>query len=161
MKWLLILMFLVGCSGKRSIQENIDEFTNQCKKLSECMEMPYEVQVDITSNSYPLFCSLSVNKFQNGVYYPENELDLEDRPTFGYDFLKSAITTCEILKSKGLYTKEQLNRRYRFRKCVDLDPENSEHKSACFKQYQNDDGTLEEECDINCKLEKISKIKKD
>jgi len=161
MKWLLILMFLVGCEGKLKTQNNINEFTNSCEKLAECMEKPYKVSVNVRKNG--LTCSISVDKVNGHAhFYPENGLDLEENLKWGYDFLESAHRVCEILKEKGSYTKLQKNRRYRFGKCVDLDPKNEEHRAACFKQYQNDDGTLDnkEECDINCKLEKISKIKK-
>ena len=159
MKYLILLFLLVGCTGKKHTQQNIDEFTRQCEKLAECMEVPYKVNVSVTT---PLSCSLNVTEFSHAHFYPQNGLDLESRNRWGYDFLESAIRICDVLKEKGSYTKEEKNRRFRFNRCVDLDPDNSEQKSACFKQYQNDDGTLDEkeECDINCKLEKISKIKK-
>jgi len=155
------LFLLVGCSDNAKMQRNINEFTSNCEQLAKCMELPYKVKTDITDNK--LRCSLSINSFSNTHLHPENGLDLTKYEKWGYDFLESAITICQILKEKGSYTKEDKNRRARHAKCVQLDPDSKDQRQACWEQYKNDDGTLDEkeECDINCKLEKISKIKKD
>lgn len=138
-KYLILVLLLVGCSNNyTNLQHNIDAFTRDCKALSKCLNKPYEVITNLTSR-HKLTCKIIYSDVTHAHLYVNAHLDLEERPTFGYDFLKSANEVCKMNNQLGDYTKANQDAQYRYVKCINLKPNDESQRKACWTQYRNGD----------------------
>lgn len=136
MKLLFLLLILIGCSDHSDLQSNINEFTSDCETLAKCLDKSHEVKIDLTSRN-KLTCVIKFSEVTNGHLRISEHLDLDTRPTFGYEFLEPAIETCKMAKQQGDYSKEEQNVMFRYKKCIDLDPNSEDQRHACWTQYRN------------------------
>ena len=137
MKLLIVtVLLLTGCDRYSEVQQNIDEFSSECKRLARCMNLPYKVSVDLNSRS-KMKCTLEFSKLTESYLYFNSNFNIETAPTFGYNSFGNAIRVCRMLKKKGSYSDRAQNAEHRYNKCVELKPNDRSHKKACFKQYRN------------------------
>lgn len=144
MRYLLLVFLLIGCSDYSEVQDNINEFTRECEELAQCVGKPYQVDISLTART-KFICKIKHSDITNAYLYAPDYFDIEDRPDFGYNFLRSAIEVCKMLKKKGDYSDKEQNVMYRYKQCVDLLPGNPAQKQACWEQYKKGDFHVLEE----------------
>ena len=115
MKYLLLIFLLIGCSKKSYIQNNISQFSHDCKELAKCLEKPFELEFDINSETQPMICVIKYSDVTHANITPVYGTNIEEeRPAFGY--LQSALTVCKMFQKKDGYSILEQNRQYRYAK---------------------------------------------
>jgi len=133
MKYLLLFM-LIGCSYNNEIQQNIDHFTNNCEQLAKCMKKDYKIEIKLNNYHHPLTCKIKFSRITTVHVYPMKS-DLTVVPTFGYDYLSSAVRVCKMMNKVGDYSDIEQNAQHRYGKCVELNLGDEAHRKACWRQY--------------------------